>query len=429
MLKYTTLYTLLILLRAHSTNAKFIPLKAIPVPDQEIIIDPIADQLYKEKYLKEQRTKRFLASIKEEDIPLLEEAFNQAPVEIKALVSKILQNPESTTHYRELLLTGPSGSGKSTLARAIAYKLGRKVIFITGPSLLGHFRDQAAEKVAKKFKEWSNDIDKPVMIIDEINALTDDHTSEHSDAKHTAMQLWTLIDEYSKDKDFLLIGTTNVTKKMPHQLQSRFLGKTFCIKNPSTDALLRAFVFRIKQLQLTLDESCTNTYLSELVSKTSNFSRRDIQAFIERTLLLQYIKNPDAPLILNKDCLEQALVDLNQEKTALWDFSEQTTDDERRHRETLEQNAKQFSESQDMQLKLAEWAMLYQALIKPIENPGAAGLTWQKLVTQLNFSKSIVFPTKKTAAKIKTIPWTKFGGLVWGEDKVLDVNEIFNTNI
>lgn len=427
MLKYTTQTIVLVLLITQSAVATFTELTFIPIPTQEIVIDPKADQLHKEKYLKEQRSKRFLASLKEEDIPLLEEAFNQAPLEIKAIVSKILKNPEDATHYRELLLSGPSGSGKSTLARAIAYKLGRKVIVVTGPSLLGHFRDQAAEKVAKMFKEWSENIDKPVVIIDEINALTDDHTSEHSDAKHTAMQLWTLIDEYSKDQDFLLIGTTNITKKMPHQLQSRFLGKTFYIKNPSKEALLRAFIFRIQQLQLVQDESCSNEYLNELATRTTDYSRRDIQALIERALLWQYIKNTDAPRILNKECLEQAYADLNQEKEMLWDFTEQTTDEERRHRENLAQNAKQFAESQEMQLKLAEWGMLYQALIKPIENPGNSGLTWEKLVSQLNFAKSIVYPEKKSAAKIKKLPWTKYYGLVWGEETILDVNEMFNT--
>ncbi len=199
MIKHICIYSSLVLLFVQTTNATLTELKLVPISIQEL---KEADEKYKEQLLKEERRQRFLASIKEEDIPLLEEAFSQAPLEIKAIVSKILRYPEETLNYRELLLTGPSGSGKSTLARAIAYKLGKKVIVVTGPSLLGHFRDQAAEKVAKMFKDWKNNPDKPVVVIDEINALPDDHTSEHSDTKHTAMQLWTLIDEYSQDKDF-----------------------------------------------------------------------------------------------------------------------------------------------------------------------------------------------------------------------------------
>lgn len=422
MLKHVLTYTLLILLSTQITKATFTELKAIPIPEQEL---KDAEQAYKEKVLKEEKRQRFIDSLKEEDIPLLEEAFNQAPLEIKAIVSKILKNPEETTHYRELLLTGPSGSGKSTLARAIAYKLGRKVIVVTGPSLLGHFRDQAAEKVAKTFKDWKNNTDKPVIVIDEINALTDDHTSEHSDTKHTAMQLWTLLDEYSKDKDFLLIGTTNVTKKMPHQLQSRFRGKSFYIDNPSQDALIRALIFRIQHMQLIQAEDCNNEYLNELASKSSDFSRRDVEALIEKALLLQYIKNPEEPRLLTKDCFEQAYVYLEREKEMLWDFSEQTTDEERRHRENLAQNDKHFVESQDMQIRLAEWNMLYQSLIKPIEKNQS--FNSHEAIKQLNLAKTIVFPKKTSFAKFKFVPYTSCWGWRKGVTEMLDVENFPNT--
>lgn len=416
MIKQTFIYPLIILLCTSGVHPTLTELKLVPISEQEL---KEADERYKEKLLKEERRQRFLASIAQEDVALLEEAFEQAPLEIKAIVSKILNHPEDTIHYRELLLTGPTGSGKSTLAKAIAYKLGRKFIIVTGPSLLGHFRDQAAENIAKTFKNWKNNTDKPVIIIDEINALTDEHTSEHSDAKHTAMQLWTLIDEYSQDKDFLLIGTSNITKKMPSQLQSRYMSKSYYIDNPSKEALLKSFNFRIQRMQLIKGEGCNDQYLSVLVSKLNNYSRRDILALIERALLLQYMKNPDQHRMLTEECLDQAYLDLEHEKEMLWDFSEQTTDEERRHRENLKQNDKHFNESQETQIKLAEWNMLYQSLIKPLDKNNT--FSSNDAIKLLNQAKSIVFPKKQPYAKFKVIPYTIAWGLWERTEERLDL--------
>ena len=283
---------------------------------------------------------------------------------------------EFASRFKNILLTGPSGSGKTTLAQAIAYKLQRKCVIVHAPTLLGHYRDQAAENILKLFKELDEAGEKPVLIIDEINALTDDHTSEHSDTKHTAMQLWTQLDKYKHDKDFLFIGTTNITKKMPHQLQSRFEGKTFLIDNPSLESRRRALDFCIQALNVQKDSTCTDEYLNELAKKTHNFSMRAMEALIDTSLLLFSVNSPNASAEkISKEYLEQAYLELAQEKEKFWDFTEQTTDEERRHRENLDQHEKHFKASQEFQLKIAEWNMLYQALMKPFEQSSKA--TWK----------------------------------------------------
>jgi AAA+ superfamily predicted ATPase len=415
------------LLIAQTTEATFTELKLVPISDQEL---KEADAKYKEQLLKEERRQRYLASIKEIDSSLLEESFEQAPSKLKRIIYGMLNKEKFASHYKNILLTGPSGSGKSTLAEAIAFKLQRKCIVIDAPSLLGRYRDQAAENILKLFKQIAADPDKPVLVINEINAFTDDHTSEHSDTKHTAMQLWTLVDKHSKDPDFLLIGTTNITKKMPHQLQSRFEGKTFFIENSFVDARLRAISFYMKKLHINTDGSCTDEFLKIFIEKLDVFSTRGLEALVNRAHLCSIIQNNSSrTTAISKENFEQAYQELIEERIQFWDFSEQTTDEERRHKENLAQNAKQFSEGQDLQINLAEWNMLYQALIKPLENNNTPGLSWEKLVSQLNLSKSIVLPNKKAAAKLKTIPWKAIFGLFRGTETVFDFDDNSDTQL
>lgn len=296
------------LLANNVLNAKFINAEFIPITESSIEIDVEADQLHKKQYLKEREKKKFIESLNPQDIELLEEAFDQAPLMIKALVTGILRNEDYAKRFKHILLTGPSGSGKSILAEAISYQLGRKYIVIDAPSLLGHYRDQAAENIREVFRRMSEDPDKPILIINEINAFTDGHTSEHSDTKHTAMQLWTLLDKHKNDEDFFLIATTNITKKMPHQLQSRFEGKTVLIDNSTTGSRKRAIEFWLHRLKIEKDESCTDSYLSELATKADKFSLRTIAALIDYSFWLSAVKNPDMHCVkkISKEYLDQA---------------------------------------------------------------------------------------------------------------------------
>lgn len=364
----------------------------VPVPHSEFVIDHRADQAHKAQILKERAKKRYEEFIGTQDTRLYEEVFNNAPVKIKSLVNSMLMGEQFTEEYKALLLTGPSGSGKSTLAQAIAYKLKKKFVVINAPSLLGHYRDKAAENLRDVFKEIDEDPDKPVLIMDEMNVLTDGHTSEHSDTKNTAMQLWTLLDQHRANKDFLFIGTTNITKKMPHQLQSRFKGKTFLIENPSNESRARALHYYMQNLAIKKDHTCSNAYVEELAKKTEAFSQRDIKTLITSAILLSAIENPQqSPRVITKKNIEEAYNDIIKENEFFWDFQEHTTDEERRHRENMAQNQKQFETSQETQIRLAEWNLLYQAFRTE---------KWADAVNDVNNSKSFVFPNKKNAANV-----------------------------
>ena len=401
------------------TNAEFVEASLIPVPN-EILFDHEADLVEKEKHLKKNKKKNYVVeSYTQKDIALFEESFAQAPLKVKALTKGILNQEEYTARFKNILLAGPAGSGKTVLAQAIAYHLKRKCIVVHAPSLLGHYRDQAAENIRSLFEELDSYAEKPVLVMDEMNALTDDHTSEHSDGKHTAMQLWSCLDKYKNDKSFLFIGTTNITKKMPHQLQSRFKGRTFLIEHPSFEARLRAIKFSILALNAQTDQTCNDQYLKELAFKTECFSQRDIEALIDVARLIYASKNPNSRSKLTKDSLEEAYSELKQENANFWDFNEQTTDEERRHRENLAQSKQQFEDSKETQIRIAEWSMIYQIVRNNDPHPGLANE-----LANLNKAKRLALPGKNPAAKLKVVPET---GPFWNrtnkEEKLVPYDE------
>lgn len=338
-------------------------------------------------------------TLKKADIALFEQSFCHAPLKLKAIVNEMLQGTETAAKFKTLLLAGPSGSGKTTLAQAIAHKLGRSCEVVHAPTLLGHFRDQAAEEVKYLFKRIAKDPKKPVLVLDEMNALTDDHTSEHSDTKHTAMQLWTRLDKYTKKKNFLLIGTTNVTQKMPHQLQTRFQGKTFVIDHPSHESCKEALQLHLKTTPI--DESCNETYLNELSKKMTDFSQRAIEVLTDNAVILAGIDSSDlSKRVLSKKHLEQAYKDLVSENDKLWDFKEHTTNDERRHRENKALSEKHFKEGQENQIRIAEWTMIFQAIMRDRETNR---IHLDKGMEAINESKKMAFPDKKPVAKVQIL--------------------------
>lgn len=404
-------------LNATLTEAQFVSMQ---LSASDIQIDNQSDLAHKKNYqkcTKEQKAnplkKKDFAkfeqayALKKEEIVLFEEAFSQAPHIIQTLVKEISKGNEEASQYKMLLLTGPSGSGKSTLAKAIVYKLGRNCKVINAPSLLGHYRDQAAEELRKVFNELTQDPNKPVLVVEEINALTDDHTSEHSDTKHTAMQLWVLLDKHQTNKDFFLIGTTNITKKMPHQLQSRFKGQTFLIDNPTNESRKRAILFYLNKTQIKKDETCNEDYIEELSKKTVEFSQRDLETLIKRSLLLSAMDYPEKEnRVISKKHLEQAYKDLIEENDKFWDFKEHTTDEERRHRENTILSEKQFKENQEFQIMLNEWNLIFQIILK--SNEPLSPVSVEKGITAVNNSKKLVFPDKKPIAIAKPIPGARF---------------------
>jgi len=326
-------------------------------------INPEADRLYKQRELesaekgKQKVDEKHLQEIDAYDKALYEEAFAKAPPRLRALIEDKLRGREYAQRYTYIMLTGPTGSGKSTLARAIFFTMGMKADIIDGPSQLGRYRDQAAENVRKAFQEAGN-----AIVFEEMNLLADNYNSEHTDALHTAAQIWTTLDRREKEKEFFLIATGNRSKGMPHQLQKRFKGRTFFIDNPPESLRLRSLEFCMRHQGASRDETCTDAYLQELAKKATNFAQQDIRKLVDTALLLFYESNRNATkATLSKAYLEKAYEELQKEDEIFWDFSEHVTDEERRHREIMAQNKAHYEDNKETQLKSAELSLTHQA--------------------------------------------------------------------
>lgn len=336
----------------------------------------------------------------ENDLELYAAAFSAAPARLKVIIEDMLEDHAYTQSYKEILLCGPTGSGKTTLAQAIAHKLNRKCILVRAPSLLGHFRHQTAENLLQLFKEIEESPEKPILILDEINALTDGHNSEHSDTRETAMQLWTLLDKYKNDKNFLLIGTTNVTKKMPHQLQSRFQSSIFLIDNPTEEFRKHALVNIANKSQYTLDQSCTTEFLNNFSKKTTKFSHRDLEDIIAIAISLTRIESTNnSSKRISSHHLDQSLAELMQIKEKFCDYSDHLTDEERRHQESLKQNKQQYEDNKELLINNFEASCLLQAVIAS-RTTGHSNPSMRDLVKHHHNVMNLFFPHREVKGKV-----------------------------
>jgi SpoVK/Ycf46/Vps4 family AAA+-type ATPase len=283
----------------------------------------------------------------DEDPQLLREALELAPEKIRDIVQKLRDPKANKSFYRYFMLTGPSGTGKSILAKAIAHELGKKYLFVEAPSLQGHFLNETTENVYKLFKQVNQHPEHPVLILDEFNALTDTYNQENRDTADTAKGLWTLLDKQKKNDNFLMIATTNETKKMPHQLQTRFFNKIIEVEKPDIVARKRMLQFCLREhTDITIADECNDAYFNELAQRLNDCCRRTIDALINDAVL-RAEKEPNKKL--TRQHLNAAYDYTLRHKEKFCDPNEHLTIDER----TLRQNKEQFEANQQLQMKTA----------------------------------------------------------------------------
>lgn len=100
--------------------------------------------------------------------------------------------------------------------------------------------------------------------------------------------------------------------------------------------------------------------------------------------------------------MTRLFLEISKQREEIWDFNEQTTDEERRHRENLAQNAKHARESKELQIQIAEWNLIYQAQMKEFDR--SATVHWRDAIYSINKAKSIVFADRIPAARVKVTP-------------------------
>ena len=190
---------------------------------------------------------------------------------------------------------------------------------------------------------------------------------------------------------------------MPHQLQSRFRGSTFVIDVPSAEIRKRRIKVYLLHIGIVADSSFTDAYFDELVEKTVNFSHRDLESLVK---IAFSFCSPNETKIISQSVFNQAYEEYKNQTLNLWDFSDPATDDERRHRENIELAKTHYKDNKELQIKLAEFNALFQALLAA-KTSGQRTPNVKETVEQFHTAESIIFPERGPRVKVEST-WTSW---------------------
>lgn len=254
--------------------------------------------------------------------------------EVKEVLDQEMNPNDYSVRMNLLLLVGIPGVGKTTLAKAIACELGN-CFFVTSGDLLAEHRNATSERLKNIVNSILNERGKKILVLDEINKLLENYTSEYKDASETASTLWEIMDAQKDNLDFFLIATANESKKLPIQIQDRFGMSVIGIQRPTNRerrALIVELLSRVKMRKHELFEQ----YIDRLVELTENYTPRELLHLVgqaEKKARLFDNKNP----VLRKESFEQAFQVRNAKYQQFWNHTLPISEEERRHKESLNQ--------------------------------------------------------------------------------------------
>lgn len=101
---------------------------------------------------------------------------------------------------------------------------------------------------------------------------------------------------------------------------------------------------------------------------------------------------------ITRQIFEQALAEYEQQTKEVWDYTDQATEEERRHKEIMDQNKKHYEDNKELQIKLAELNILFQAMLTA--KSSGNGLGMNKTVEQFHKAESVIFPERKPKGNI-----------------------------
>ncbi len=299
--------------------------------------------------------KRFIYTPTEEDKVILKQSFASAPTEIKSKIYDELYTP-TTPRENFLFLTGDPGMGKSTLAKAIGMMLtskGGTIYIFTPGDILKPNRNTTSDYLTSVLDEITSLPEKVIVIFEELNKLLENHASEHTDTSQTAGTLWTFMDKMMRNPNFFLIATANETKKISPQLQERFLIDFVKICSPQENVRVEQLQYHINRINIPKDKTINNAFINDLAKRTNTFSSRrlgQLCVLAKRCAIGEQIVEHDINFDLikptvTKECFEKALQIIEDKLKEHTDFSLPMTDEERRHKETLQQNEEHFEKN------------------------------------------------------------------------------------
>lgn len=147
--------------------------------------------------------------------------YNETKKELKEIIELVNLDEE----YRDfipkgILLLGEAGTGKTSLARALANELEWNFISANGGDFVKLFVGQGSINIKKLMKSASKNL-PCVIFIDELDAIGKRNNGSSGGAleeNRTINALLTAMDGFSKTKDILFIGATNLVQNIDESL-------------------------------------------------------------------------------------------------------------------------------------------------------------------------------------------------------------------
>ena len=285
------------------------------------------------------------------------QSYEGAPWQVKHIVEH-LNNPDrfGDDDYRAAFFVGAPGSGKTTAAKAVPHVANWFRFFMVGTEIERKYRNATSRKLLEILNGIvANAKAKVVVIIDELEELLEHFESEKYDTAATGRSLWTFLDRQAGNRNFFLIGTMNRNNKIQEQLKDRIDVDCIYFK-PITDPVRKREIFRdaLEETNMRLSEECTDEFLDECIKDLGNVQLRTHQNMRRLVSRLLWHNHPEEGRLIKQGDLKQAIGMTTSSRKTMEVGRKEESEEDRRHRESLEQQDRHFVQQHAIQKILAQ---------------------------------------------------------------------------
>ncbi len=235
--------------------ALFLSTAYLPAMDNKKFVDPNQEE--------KSKTHIVTSNYQELDETHYKMIYESAPEEFKEIVEN--QN-KPVPYMNNVFLYGPAGTGKTSLGLTAALILKRPYFILDAAHI---------NNLLKKLISFLKNKEKVVIIIDEINTLTNGNRED-------LIGTWKTLDSCFKAMHLFFVLTANDPSKMPLPLKDRVLYSAVKIITPSPKLLIELLIQKLKNTGLLNQE--TENYIKNHPD-LSFVSYRNVEGFFNHILL------------------------------------------------------------------------------------------------------------------------------------------------